>query len=284
MLLIDLSSVVIPEIITLLTKDKVRLDDDVVRSVILSQVFNYKTKFSEYGKVVICADGKNYWRRDVFPNYKQNRKKIREKSNIDWASFYVIFNRVKKEIAELPFKFIEIEKLEADDVIAILAKRYSQLEDIMIISADKDLLQLQFDKNNIKQFSPQQKKMVCKNEKNYSLIEHIIRGDSSDGIPNIFSDDDVFMDDNKRQKQVRKTIIDEAKKMKNPEMVSYNSIILDKYKRNRLLIDLNYIPDEYGNKIVTAYEKQSGFKKTSILQYAIKHKLKNIIEKFGDFK
>jgi 5'-3' exonuclease len=282
MILIDLSSVVLPEVIQLVTKEKESLSDDLVRRVVVSQVFNYKVMFSEYGKPVICSDARSYWRRDLFPHYKQNRKKYREEHTMDWNAFYIIFNRIKEEMKDLPYRFIEIDKLEADDVIAVLAKRYSQVEPIMIVSADKDLIQLQIECDNVFQYSPMTKKRVVGDEKDYSLIEHIIRGDRSDGIPNIFSDDDVFMDDNKRQKRISRMIVEEAKKLKNPELISPNGDVLNKYKRNKTLIDLNEIPQEYRMQVVESFENPSvSMKRTTLLNYAIKHKLRNIINKYG---
>lgn len=281
MLLIDLSSIVIPEILQLVTKEKMRLNDDLVRRVTISQIINYRNKYNDYGKVVICADSKNYWRRDIYPYYKQNRKKLREKSKLDWQEFFICFSRIKDELKQLTYKYMEIEKMEADDIIAVLTKRYAKVEPIMIISADKDLIQLHRH-GNVKQFSPQLKKSVEGTDKDYSLLEHIIRGDSSDGIPNILSDDDVFMCETKRQKSIRKAFIEEAKKLKNPEMIAPNAIVLDKYNRNRILIDLDQIPQEYRNSVVNSFEtKESNFKKVKILNYLIEHKLKNIIEKLN---
>lgn len=283
MILIDLSSVVLPEVIQLVTKEKQQLSDDLVRRVVLSQIFNYKVKFSQYGKPVVCADARRYWRKEIFNNYKQNRKKYREDHTMDWEAFYIIFNRIKQELKDLPFKFIEIDMLEADDLIAVLAKRYSQVEDVMIVSADKDLIQVQFERDNVHQFSPRTKKKIDGYKKDYSLIEHIIRGDASDGIPNIFSDDDVFLVKEKRQKRISKTIIEEAKRLKNPELISPNADALNKYKRNKQLIDLNEIPQEYKMQIVEAFEdKTVSMKRMTILNYAIKHKLRNIIERYGD--
>lgn len=281
MILIDLPSVVIPEIIVLYNKAKMDLTDDLVRRVILTQMLSYKKKYGgTYGKLVICADGDRYWRRDDFPLYKKNRRKDRAKSDFPWEEFHLIYTRVREEIKELSFKFLEIERMEADDVIGILVKKFAGLEPIMIVSADKDLKQLHKLAKNIKQWSPITKKMVT--AKDYSLIEHIMRGDGSDGIPNIFSDDDVFMHSHKRQKSCPTVLVEKAKHLAEPETIAPNAVVLDKYKRNRKLIDLDYIPEEYIKITMDAYHASTMERRpTSLLNYAIKHKLKHVIEKMG---
>lgn len=278
MILIDLPSVVIPEVLQLHARAKLRIDDDLLRRVTLTQILNYKKKYQEYGKIVICADGRNYWRRDVFPLYKKHRAKVRDESDFDWHTFYIMFDRVQEELQELPFKFIKIDRLEADDVIAIIAMRFASTEKIMVVSADKDLIQLQRFHKNVKQYSPITKKLVKKPE--YSLIEHIIRGDGSDGIPNIFSDDDVFMVKEKRQKPIREAIVTEAKKLDNPADIAPNSIVQDKYFRNETLIDLTKIPEEYWNQVHDEFIVPHKAK-TTILKYAVNHKLKNVLNKLG---
>ena len=76
--------------------------------------------------------------------------------------------------------------------------RVERSEDILIISSDKDFQQLQ-SFGNIKQYSPAHREyLVCENPEWY-LSNHIIRGDSSDGIPNILSDDDTFINPDKKQ-------------------------------------------------------------------------------------
>lgn len=274
----DLPSFVIPEVLMLYSRAKMRVDDDLLRRVTLTQILNYKKKYQDYGKVIICADGRNYWRRQIFPLYKKNRKKARDDSDFDWGAFYLVFDRIQQELRELPFKFLKIEGLEADDIIGILGMRFANGEKIMVVSADKDLIQIQRMNKNVKQFSPITKKLVKKPD--YSLVEHIIRGDSSDGIPNIFSDDDTFMVEEKRQKPVSKDFVNEAKKMDDPSLCAPNDVVLDKYLRNEKLIDLTKIPKEYWDQVTDAYlEKHVA--KTTILKYAVKHKLKHVLNKLG---
>lgn len=290
MLLLDLSSIVIPEVIFLTSVGKEKLSEDLVRRIVISQIITYKNKYvGDYSPLVICADSRNYWRKDIFPHYKCNRKKYRKESHLNWEEFYIYFGRIKEEIKNIRgFTLLEIERLEADDIIAILSKRYSQVKNVMIVSLDKDLIQLQTYSSNIEQFSPKTKKKLTLKNKEYSLMEHIIRGDSSDGIPNILSDDDVFLDANKRQKQIRKAFVNEAKSWDEEKWLSaFKQSVVDKYYRNKTLIDLNCIPKEYTKKVIETYEnvvEQPKRKKSSLFDYAIKHKLRKVIDQLGAIK
>ena len=51
------------------------------------------------------------------------------------------------------------ESVQPDDIIVTLVKYYHQHEDIMIVSGDKDFIQLQ-QYNNVKQYAPIQKQFV----------------------------------------------------------------------------------------------------------------------------
>jgi 5'-3' exonuclease len=286
MLLIDLSSVVIGGVVSYLSSTKEKLDENLVRSLTLSQVLFYKQKYSKYGRPIICADNKNYWRKDIFPYYKQNRKKARDKSSVDWELFWLLFGRIKEELKnDLPYLYLEVEKAEADDIISVLSLKYASHEPVMIVSSDKDMLQLQLKSKNIQQYSPTTKKQITLDTNDYSLLEHIIKGDSSDGIPNILSDDDVFVEETKRQKSIRKQWIEEAKNLKNPEMICPDGHALDKYKRNRMLISVDEIPEKYRVAIVNEYDQESKSQKSSVnmLKYISKHRLKNFLDRINEF-
>ena len=134
-------------------------DDSTVRHMILNSLRMYRTRFSsEFGELVLCYDSKHYWRRDYFPEYKFGRRKSREKSSHDWDAIFLCLNEIKDELKNnLPYKFLEVYGAEADDIIGTLCATIS--EEIMIISGDKDFIQLQRFPN-VKQFSPITKKTV----------------------------------------------------------------------------------------------------------------------------
>ncbi len=187
-------------------------DENMIRHMILNSLRMYNSKYrKEYGNMVICCDAGNTWRKEYFPFYKANRKKSRDKSDLDFNEIFRILNLVREEIsANLPYKLIQIDGCEADDIIATLAmetQEFGKDEKVMIISSDKDFIQLQ-KYGNVSQFSPMQKKSVTDKNPRMYLFEHVIRGDSGDGIPNILSSDDTFVTDGKRQTPVSKKKIE----------------------------------------------------------------------------
>jgi 5'-3' exonuclease len=254
------------------------LNIDMVRHMLLNTYRMYRNKFSkEYGELVICNDGGRYWRKDIFPQYKSNRSKNQKKSKIDWDNVHEIMNTIHDEIkTTFPYKNIKIYSIEADDIIAVLCQKYHQDEKVLIVSSDKDFQQLQRFLN-VKQYSPLKKKfIVCENPEVF-LVEHILGGDSSDGIPNILSDDDTFVDPNKRQKPCGKKTIS---KMKNELQTWTNS---ENWNRNQNLIDFQMIPEVIQDTIIEEYNKEIMGKRSNILSYFIEYKMKKLMDHIEEF-
>lgn len=284
MLLLDVSAIIVGTVIEMCRQGEA-LTEHLVRSVSLSQILYYKKRYSkEYGKPILCIDARHYWRKELFPYYKQNRKKTRLKSKFDWDTFYELFNKVKAEFKDaLPYYYMEVDLAEGDDIIAVLT--LSADEPVMIVSADKDMLQLQDLVRNVKQFSTATKKLITIKSSGYSLVEHLIKGDSSDGIPNIFSDADTFVDDSKRQKAVKTTLVREAETLEQPYLICPDAISLDKFKRNRTLIDVNHIPEKYVNEILTLWEREKNtIQKDRLYSYFIKNGLRLFLNKIEEFR
>ena len=285
MLLIDLSSVVITATIDFMNKSG---DDEsydkLIRHVALSQILLYKNKFKEYGRPILCVDSTNFWRKDYFPNYKGHRKKARKESDIDWNEFFRVFNEFKQELYDhFPYVMVEVPRVEADDIIAVLA--HDTDEDVMIVSSDKDMIQLQQTcGDRIKQWSVVGKKHLTLTNTEYCLMTHIIKGDPGDGIPNILSDDDVFLDDEKRQKSVYKKFIDKVKSSSDPLDVLDGDDVIKKFERNRILIDMDYIPNDIVVSINQQFQGESAKPKASkIYPYLVQHRMKLLLERIGDF-
>ena len=283
MLLLDMSAIVVANA-TALTAQGNPLDEHMVRSIMLSQTLHYKKKFKQYGKPIMCFDSQDYWRKDIFPYYKMNRKKARSKSKFDWKEFANLYDQVKLEFIEyVPYIHMEVDKCEADDTIAVLAS--NARKPVMIISGDKDLVQLQHKGKHIKQWSTSTKKLLTLNNKDYCLVEHIIRGDASDGIPNILSDEDTFMCDHKKQKSVMATFVKDAQSMRVPHNICPTAESLDRWKMNVSLIDLNEIPAEYVKAIKTEYMHQfQNGTKDSLVAYFKKYNLRLMYNKLAEFR
>jgi len=254
------------------------INEDIIRHLVLNTYRMYRTKFkNKYGELVICHDGGNYWRRDLYPYYKANRKTNRDKSDLNWDRIHEIMNNLYDEVGlNLPYKNIKIKKVEADDIIAVLCEKYHTEENIVIVSSDKDFQQLQR-YPNIKQYSPLKKSyIVCEKPENY-IIEHILKGDASDGVPNILSDDDTFVNHDKRQKPCGDKRVLSMKENLSEFTSSEN------WKRNQQMIDFNYIPDDIREKIIVEFDKEPRGKRNNILNYFISNKLKNLMQHIEEF-
>lgn len=264
-------------------KSKDIIDLPLLRHISLNNVITLKEKLMKYAdEIVLCLDGRHYWRRDIFPYYKQHRQKSRDESSFDWTTFFEHFNQIKAEFKEnLPYKVLEVERAEADDIISTLCIEYAQYKPIVIVSSDKDFLQLQMNVSpKIQQYSPFHKKFLKADHNEYTLFEHIIKGDSGDGIGNIFSDDDVFVTEGKRNKPVTEINLTKwaVTGLSKPEIFCKNSDDLNRFKRNQAIIDLTKIPDNITNQIKTQYLETKSHGE-NVFNYLIKHKMKRILER-----
>ena len=279
MILIDLSQIMVASTMMSMGKDRTEVDISMIRHMILNSLRMYRQKYhEEYGELVLCCDGRNSWRREHFPLYKAGRKTTRDASSKDWTQIFGCLDTIKSELKEyFPYKYIEIEEAEADDVIGVLAKSWN--EPIMIISGDKDFIQLQV-KKNVKQYSPITKKLVNDVNPERYLKEHILRGDSSDGIPNFLSADDCIVEKIRQTPITKKKIdlwIDQ-----NPEDFC-NEEQLRNYHRNMKLIDLQYTPSNIVDQIGKQYDEIPKGNRSGLLNFFIERKLNNLIESIGEF-
>lgn len=283
MILLDLNQVLISSLMQHIRYDaKSKIQEDLVRHIILNCIRSYIKQFkSKYGNIVICCDSKKYWRRDVFPFYKSNRKKNRDASNYDWGAIFECLNKIRDELkSHFPYRVIEVEGAEADDVIAVLTARYSSSEDILILSSDKDFVQLQKYKNVV-QYSPILKRFIRAEDPYMFVKEHIIKGDSGDGIPNFISPDNTFVI-GERQKVINKKKLSEWMKS-TPDKFCTTDTMLRGYNRNQILVDFDYVPEELKRKIVEAYETAKPNSKSNMLNFLIEKKMKSLIEIADEF-
>jgi|TARA_R100000234_G_scaffold115173_1_gene90931 5'-3' exonuclease len=269
-------------------KNAETLSEDLVRHMVLNSLRAHNKKFrKEYGEMVIACDSGNVWRKQIFPNYKAGRKANREKSEHDWDAIFNMLATIKNEIKTfMPYKVIEVESCEADDIIATLIKKVKNMiipehkKKILILSGDKDFIQLHGP--NVRQYNPVLNKFVGKGEDPVIYIrEHILKGDRSDGIPNVLSDDNVFIE-GRRQKPLSK------KKLNNwvNDVFFYTNFTEEEeknYNRNRKLIDLSSIPQEIEDKINNEFNDVKVASRDKILGYFINKKLKTLIEVIDEF-
>ena len=251
--------------------------DSIRRSIVRVLARIQKQFGPEYGKMILCYDDKSYWRTQVFPFYKKNRKQERETSKYDWDMVFSVLNKIRDEIRRnLPYYVIQVQGAEADDVIAALS-RYNHIQDkILILSADKDFIQLH-KYPTVKQYDPIRNRWIENENPIQYLQEHIIRGDRSDGIPNILTCDDAIVN-GKTQKKMSKEKIAALASMNPSDFTNY--IRLRNWKRNSELIDFAKIPRPIVDNIIMTYNKYRV--NTSIdIQYFIDNNIQDLIEEFS---
>ena len=292
MILIDYSQVAISNIAVQLamSKDKNILSIPMVRHMILNSIRGYVHRFrNDYpGEVVICVDGPDPWRRDIFEQYKAKRREGRDNDDKDWESVFGLIHTIKEELRDnFPYKVVQLDKVEADDIIATIIKRTHKKwfnEKYLIISGDKDFQQLQ-KYPNVYQYSPIQKKFIETDSPQEYIYEHILRGDTSDGIPNFLSPDDTFVNKIKQKPVAKKKLagwIDSLMRGNDPQDFC-NEYHYRNYQRNQRLIDFDYIPDNIETDIYKEYEKATVTSRSKILPYMIKNDLKELIGKIEEF-
>lgn len=285
MIVVDYSQTIIASLMEQLKgSDTNEINVPLIRHMVVNSVRNYHTKFKdEYGEMVIACDSKKkYWRKQFFPQYKFHRKKARENSKYDWNLIFNTINKLKDELKEVfPYKVIEIECCEADDIIATLAKHSQNTgEPFLIISGDHDFFQLQ-KYPNVKQYSFTQNRFVTfNNSVDRVLFEHIIKGDRGDGIPNVLSSDDVIVN-GVRQKPIQ------TKKL-NLWFEDKNTMPSDIYfkrnfDRNKKLIDLSEIPEEYEKEIINSYNNYEQNDRSKIMNYFTEHKMSKMADLIEEF-
>jgi len=284
MIIIDYSAIAIAAIFS---QDRPQdIEEGLIRHMILNRVRQYNLKFREkYGQTVIACDGGS-WRKQAFAQYKAGRKKNRDESPLDWKEFFRLINLVRDELKEnFPYPVVYVDNAEADDIIAVLSKstqEFGQNEPVVIISADKDFLQLHR-YSNVKQFSPMKRDFITINDPLFYRFEHICKGDSSDGVPNVLSPDNTFTE-GLRQKPMRaKKILEWYESKDNLESVM-DTETLRNFHRNREVIDLDYIPTEIVDSIHKATAEQVSKPKKDVLNYLITNRCAMLVEAAQDFQ
>jgi len=263
---------------------------NILRHSVLTTLLNFKQMFGpQYGEIVICADGSNYWRRDIFPNYKHGRKKSRDDSTTDWKLIFNFASEFLHDLREVfPFRVVRHDRAEGDDVIASITKYASENEmvleglvesppRILIVSSDGDYKQLhRF--SNVRQWNPIHKKYVEKAEKHF-LFEKCVRGDSGDGVPNVLSPDDWFVNGEGRAKSITQKVIERFHAGQITEEEQRN------FQRNKTLVDFDCIPDEIRNEIINIYTSSTPVKDlNTVMNYLMKHRMRLLLNDLQQFK
>lgn len=282
MIILDFNQVAIANLMVQGTRN-LEINENLLRHMILNSIRMNRVKFaSEYGEMVIACDATDNWRKKYFPYYKANRKVSRDESSVDWKEMFRILNKIREEISEyFPYPTIRVETAEADDIIATLCHEHGRElggDPILILSGDKDFQQLQR-YSNVDQYDPTRKRWIRCSDPDKFLLEHILKGDASDGIPNVLSSDDTFVA-KARQKPLRSKFLDTVM---NEGIKSLDEDVKRNYLRNHMLIDLDNVPNDIAAQALYMYEEQSNKGRDKLFNYFIKYKLKNLTECITEF-
>jgi|TARA_R110000851_G_scaffold15557_1_gene51410 hypothetical protein len=283
MILVDMNQVMISNMMMQIgNHQNAQVDENMLRHMILNTLrFNRQKFHREFGELLITCDDKNYWRRDIYPYYKAGRRKARESSEIDWNAVFTSLNRIRDELKTyFPYKVIQIETCEADDIIGtIVHKEGTTLntgEPILILSGDKDYVQLHT-YANVKQYDPTRKRWISNANPDTFLHEHIIKGDAGDGVPNVLSADNALVMGIRQRPVTKKRLLDWA------DINNMDNEVKRNYLRNKAMIDLTQVPDPIKNQILSEYDAENPKDRSQLINYFIKNKLRNLMESISEF-
>jgi 5'-3' exonuclease len=277
MILVDISQLLVASTFMSMKKGETEVDIKKLRHMILNSLRMYRKKHAnEFGELVICCDGSFSWRREIFPNYKAGRKSGRETSPLNWSQIFGCFDQLKGELKDnFPYQLIQIDTAEADDIIGTLVIRQRKEDErTLIISSDKDFIQLQREEN-VFQFSPIAKKFLNGVDPQEYLNEHILRGDKSDGIPNVLSSGSCIVN-GVRQTPLTKKLIDELKK----KIPSEHTL---RFEENTELIELRYTPWHLQLRILEQKHQEAKGSRNMLPAYFTEHNLDALMKNIGDF-
>ena len=288
MIIVDYSGIALASIIINKT-----FDEQLIRHMILNSLRMYRTRYKdEYGELVLAVDASNNWRKTAFPQYKASRKKTQKESTFDWGKAFTILNKIREEIAEnFPYTVIRVDGCEADDVIGTLVSMNPdhnndyKPQKYMIVSSDRDFLQLQKFKN-VRQFSPLLKKELSVDNPRVWLQTHIIKGDKGDGVPNILSDDNVFVEGFRQTPITQKKIDNIIQDLEEGELL-YAASWYRNYCRNKKLIDLSETPKELRREIINNFMADKPdtrwMRRGKVFPYLVENKCNELIKSAQEF-
>ena len=289
MILVDLNQVMISNLMASLHgHHNVEIQEDLIRHMVLNSLRTNRQKFhNEYGELVICCDDKNYWRKKLFPYYKANRKQYRNQSELDWSMIFGVLNQIREDLkTTFPYKVLQVDTAEADDIIATIVHHFGnplrrENEDqILILSGDKDFIQLHV-QGNVSQYDPVRKRWIKHDDPQQYLKEHIAKGDRGDGIPNILSKDDCFI--NGRQKPLRTKFLNKVTSQSFEEIENSDDEYKTNWNRNRRLVDLSMVPEYIQCTVLDDFSNEENSSRAKLFNYFVQNKLKNLMEHIGDF-
>lgn len=199
--------------------------------------------------LIFCMDTpkEQVWRTELKCDYKGDRIDQSKKTNFmptfKYAYNTVIPNLLKNDNIDA----IRINKLEADDVIAIICKYMESKPNIKIflVSGDEDFLQLGRPNLYFINFKKKIPMELTAEDAAIALHKKILLGDKSDCIKSIFPP--------KFPLKLKKSLVDSIDEFNN--YIKTNNELEKRYKENLVLINFDHIPEKYKSIIIDEFEK-----------------------------
>lgn len=272
--------------------------ENLLRHVTINSFTALKKRFgSEYGELIIATDGSKNFRRDIYPNYKANRAAARAKSDLPWNIIFDVINRLKEEAHESwPWVVIGSDRAEADDVMGVLVVDVAnqnitssgvldddEPEAVLLDTRDTDMFQIHYP--NVKQWDSRERKFIrlpSGTTKESFLKELIIRGDSGDGVENIFTPLNTLVTPGVRQTACIAKRLDPVMAYDNIFDYDLDPVIKERIRINHQLVSFDGIPLDIRDEIVSKYRNRTINKKMKMLQYLQKHRCTRLIEEINN--
>lgn len=246
-----------------------------------------------YSKMIVCVDNSKsgYWRRQESHYYKKNRKVDREESPFDWEGLFTALHIIVDELEKnMPYIVMNIDMVEADDHIAVLAKRLTnEGHPVVIISSDGDFTQLH-KYPGVKQWSPMQKKWV-KTKSGDALMDcvtKVVKGDKKDNVASIKVRGDFWLTRVGNERTPSTT----AKELEALALNYYDDSEIKKllteeqfkrFKENQILIDMDMIREDIVASIEKRYNEYQIPAKSKVYPYFVKSGLSKLTAHVQDF-
>tara|TARA_R100001530_G_scaffold88489_1_gene61618 strand:- start:3501 stop:4271 length:771 start_codon:yes stop_codon:yes gene_type:complete len=138
------------------------------KRVLDTTIRNYKDRLN-CNKILIAEDHKNNFRKEIYPEYKSHRKKIRKP----------IIVKPLKEYLKSEYECISYPNVEGDDVCGIFATTPKNKDKVVILSGDKDLRTIPGIHHFIHDDSTE---IVDEKSANYNFMYQTLVGDLTDGF------------------------------------------------------------------------------------------------------
>ena len=153
-------------------------------------------KSYEAGTIIITADGGSSYRKEIYPEYKANRKeRFADQTEQEQKEFEMFMAEFSSTLTELKKKHMvfQFKGVEADDIAAYISKNKDKfgIDEIWLISSDKDWDLLIQDK--VSRFSTVTRKEITldnwDDHYDFEIPDYItfkcLTGDKGDNVPGI---------------------------------------------------------------------------------------------------